>query len=170
MDIRKTFLAELKRKNKFLFSAIIIYGSICFITALWGWQTTPFYLWAMYSAPAHQEACYTIPELYADGQPIDDPHTYMDFHRMAFYYTVRHYILLKEDNYNPKYASLQNKPALLNKIRPTQTEIDHYAQWLKSYYNSIGRHYNSVQIFETTIRYLPDGRIQKTGQKLLSEA
>jgi hypothetical protein len=169
MNIRNTFLAELKRKNKFLFGAIIAYGCICLTTALWGWQTTPFYIWAMYSVPVHKDTAYTIPELYADGKVIDNPHAFRDFHRMMFYYSVRHYMLLKDGSYNPKYTSFQNKPELLNKVRPAREQINDYTRWLKAYYNSQGRNYDSIKIYETTIKYLPDGHVIKTGQKLLSE-
>lgn len=178
MNGRKNFLAELKQKNKLLFSAIIIYLSINFATSIWGWQTTPFYIWAMYSIPLQPQQQYELAEVYCDGQLHTDPHTYNDYKRMMADYSLRHYMVLADSNHRIQdYRSFKKLFALaggdfnrlIYRIHPSKAAIGRYPAWLKSYLSQqAGKPIGSLQIYCVTLQYGSDGRPFIVDRKLLA--
>lgn len=178
MNGRNNFLKEVRQKNKLLFTAIIIYLGINFATSIWGWQTTPFYIWAMYSIPLQSQQQYHIAAVYCDGNLYADPHTYNDYKHMMTVYSLRHYVELKDSSHHIQdYRSFKKLFALagcdfnrlIYRINSNQEAINRYPAWLKSYLSKqSGKPIHSLEIYDLTLQYGAYGRPFLVDKKLLA--
>lgn len=179
MGWKCTYLGRLYRHKKTMFWLITLLITGHLVPVFLNYQPlTPFYLWSMYTLPAHPADTFSVFHIeYNEGKTIARQHTYRDLGRMMWTYTLPKYdAFLRSGDTLP----VQTRSArLLTKIfspmphaqpvHVTAQQLAAYPAWLIRYLEQeTNERIYRLSVQEVKLVYGADGRpYEVTSKKIL---
>jgi hypothetical protein len=141
--IARTYFWRLFKTDKLSFWVIFLFFFFTILSNLIRLQTTPFFIWGMYSEKIPPEKEYTMYEIYYnDGRLIKYDHTWNEPAKTMLNSPLKTYLNARanhsvsmEEIYFQSYW-LKKHPAFTNMMESlyiTRQELDEYPNWLKRY-------------------------------------
>ena len=165
--MKKLFLIRIYRENKFLFYIFCLFctGQIFF---LWkGVETTPFYLYGMYSAKQYPKESYRIFIIEINGKEFNYDKLPSANREMTIS-SLEHYCALDENNFRDTILpavekrfkgkfSEKNFQIMASRITNDSTDKIPYQDWLKDYLTqTTGEEISSLKVFNAGFSYVPE--------------
>ena len=141
--MKKWFLYRVYKLNKSLFVFFILFLAGTLFTNLLGWQTTPFFVWGMYSEKEDTSNTKEVLKITInDSSVINYTTAYTDANRFFLISPLQLYILIKKNNgedptetflrrkLNSNYFRIENVSA---KVLNGAKEYSLFLPWYKKY-------------------------------------
>lgn len=181
--MKDTYLARLKRQNRKLYRAILVFITVSIIlvptryTPFIFFEITPFYTWGMFSAAldpaAHQN--YTFYVLQYDGRTFNLP-TANDHKKIFFGYTMPQYDRMVSNGHtdpaNKNYAALVHQlhlpEACVQRLGNDATVAAQYPAWLKRYMaQNLGQPIDTITVTKYWTRFNEQAQLITDSSKVL---
>lgn len=174
------FLKELFHYHKFLFWFCIVFIVGEFFFTIVGIETTPFFLYGMYSAPIHEKKNYEDFIILINGKQLD-VYDLPDAEKEMILSPIWLYRTLSKSNYrDPLLITIESRfkgrlpDSFYNHITDRLTndtaDIADYFSWMRRYLKRFSsERYLSIQILIGNYQYQPDGKILLTKTDTLLE-
>lgn len=178
---RPTYLKTLWKEKRLYFWIVIILGLGNVLPAVSSIQLlTPFYVWGMYAVPEPPQDTISVFVLTcnSDSRSFNEPHTFLDFRRMMFTYSILYYNQLRSGTDTlHSTARLQSPLALTlfppqyrNELRPNEDLFRQYPSWLKRYIaQATGEDIHQLSVYRLNTHFDPAGHVKVfNGEQLFS--
>ena len=174
----KLFLPKVYRENRWLFYLIIIYLALQGFVLYKGVKNTPFYLWGMYSRPAHVHETYEYPIIVADSNEVLYS-SLKGWEREILTNAIKRYRSLQNNQFNDPLKTVVDKRfkyrvpdeyyrySLRQLTNIPEIEQD-FPLWHHRYLEQVlGRSVKRVAVFSGEYYYDPSGRLHEKDRHLL---
>jgi hypothetical protein len=139
-----TWLGKLYAKNRLLCLCVFGFFFISVSANLFlRLETTPFFLWNMYSPKAAPQSDYTVYEVRADGKLLNIPHTWEDPGKMLLFDPLQYYVEVQLDqggkdpfrDYMDGYWGVKHPRfrGILSRLYNTPAQFRAFPGWYKRY-------------------------------------
>ena len=163
-----SWLGRVYRADKILFTFLLLFFILSTVSNLIKLQTTPFFIWSMYSTTLPQTDVYTYYRIdYNNGNVINLRHTWNEPEKTFLYSPLNVYLwdmahgavdpfrTYLESHWLKKHARFAGLTAGLY---VTPAELDQYPAWLVKYLSSVtGAPVNKVSVLKKTVRFGENG-------------
>ncbi len=174
------YLFRLWKESRFLFVLVSIFIAInlCFNLIIKS-EITPFFQWSLYATPIAKQSHYTFLEVKYNNKLLTFPHTWQEPGKLLFVNTLNAFISLKVDksyDYVQHHYESNWLPAhpLFKKTFPNfkpyndAAELAKFPIWYKLRLEQLtGESIYSINVFKTTVIFLPSGKIKKQSSTLI---
>ena len=178
MWYRKLFLVKVFKQSKILFAIFCCFICIIFYFNYKGIETTPFFIWAMYSGKMAPKKEYKIVTVtYNENKVFNLPHTFQEPKLMMIYFTINHYRKIENNNMTDPLQNiltgtlLPHYPFLVaveDRLVSKPEDNARYLQWLKKYLQSIvSISINNVTVYERMMHYNINSKLVEDSSKIL---
>jgi len=163
-----SWLGRVYRADKTLFTLLLLFFILSTVSNLIKLQTTPFFIWSMYSTKLPQTDVYTYYRInYNDGNVINLRHTWNEPEKTLLYAPLNVYLwdmahgavdpfrTYLESHWLKKHARFAG---LTTGLYVTPAELDQYPAWLVKYLSSVtGAPVNKVCVLKKKVRFGENG-------------
>lgn len=169
--LKRYYFVRLFLKDKFLFAIIGLFFSAIVISNLIKLETTPFFVWSMYSQKAQASDTFTLLDIrYGGNRVLNIPHTWDQPQNMLLHDPLSLYIARRVkavptpqldylgDHWMRKHPQFRS---FLPQLIPTETDFDAFPTWYRSYLAEItGGPVGTISVVEKKVRLTPEGYIK----------
>lgn len=169
-----TYFGRLFKADKLLFSIIFLFFLFSILSNLIRLQTTPFFIWDMYSKEIPSQPYYSFLEIkYNDTSVINFRHTWNEPAKTMLYDPLKTYFSIKanhsispEETYFREHW-LKKHPAFANSLDGlyiTRAELDEFPFWLKRYLSGkMGTPVGNISVIARKLQFGNDGDLKLIG-------
>lgn len=175
------YLHSLKQSRPWIFLVVVIFISIQFLVTLSRMETTPFFIFGMFSdrfhpAPYYEAISFKINEQEFNYMQFSDIHK-----EFVLSPTWQYYNLVKNNHGNPAAIKIQNNlPSFLNKNKfpanvffkysNNEKDMIKFSGWLKKYLSSMTEErIDHLEVFINKYKYKNDELILVSRNRILNE-
>jgi hypothetical protein len=180
MFFKDSYLHIVWQKNIRLFYVIVVCIVLTIITNLSKNEITPFFTWSMYSAATPYTDTFEVYTLeYNNGQVYNEPHTWKDYKRMMFYYTIDQYEGIR-DNGGVEADKIKAEKIMsrlhitafpVDRLYNSAADIANYPGWLRRYMQAnTGIKMDSIKVYRKQVRFDNKGHVYPVKSELVLKA
>ena len=163
----RSWLGRVYKVDKPLFFILALFFSATIGFNLLKLQTTPFFLWGMYSLKVPESATYPYLQVtYDHGQVLNLRHTWNEPQKTYLYGPLGRYVYDKADasadpftiymetwrKKHPRFAGLAQG------LTMTQNDLDRYPAWLRSYVSTVtGTSVGEITVLQKRVSFGASG-------------
>lgn len=168
---RSEYFSRLRRQNKWLLGIVILYITANAAGSIFGHQTSPAYIWAMYAVPLDTANVYEVLTIEADNKPITSAHSFQDYSQLMTRYPPSYFAALKDGSIvNPGYNTLRRVfPLDYGLLEPDKEAIERFPHWLKVYLKENGTDAAMVSIRKELVSYDKNGHVRMLNSQTIQE-
>jgi hypothetical protein len=160
----RSWLRRVYKVNKPLFFIVSIFFAATIASNIIRLQTTPFFVWDMYSRKIPETDAYPYYEIrYNDNRLINLRHTWNEPEKTFLYGPINLYIADKNDPGSDNFHQYLNNtwrrkhPGfawLTGNLTLTRAELDAFPAWLKKYVSTVtGQHVDSLVVLKKMMHF-----------------
>jgi hypothetical protein len=166
--LQRYYFGRLFLKDKSLFAIIFLFFSATVISNLIKLETTPFFMWSMFSQKAQVRDTFTLLDIRYDGdRALNIPHTWDQPQNMLLHDPLSLYIArcvrivpIAQLDYLGSHWMKKHPQfhSILPQLIPTKTAFDEFPTWYKNYLAEVtGAPSGSISVMEKKVRLTPEG-------------
>ncbi|MFI5151771.1 MAG: hypothetical protein ACHQET_00465 [Chitinophagales bacterium] len=168
--LTQTYLGNLYRRDKTVFIIVTLFIAFNLIANFIRLETTPFYMWNMYSGKYPPRDKFDFYEIrYNNNLLLNPKHTWNSFQKMMITEPLGHYLYVKENggvdpwqNYLKDYWSVKHPScrSFIQEFYNGAAQYAAYPDWLKRYISRIeGVPIENITILKKELQYEEDGKL-----------
>jgi hypothetical protein len=170
--IAGTYFGRLFRADKFIFLAIFLFFAGSVLASLMRLQTTPFFIWDMYSRRVDTAKTYRLLEIgYNDNKRVNLRHSWNEPEKTILTMPLRNYLEIRGNHsvdpfgvYLQSYW-LKKHPAfagVAGQLYNTPAELDEFPGWYKRWLSAaVGEPVEKVVVLEKRLAFSEDGGLRE---------
>jgi hypothetical protein len=166
--IAGSWLGRVYRVDKMLFTFLLLFFMLSTVSNLIKLQTTPFFIWSMYSMKIPETDMYTYYRInYNNGNVINLRHTWNEPQKTYLYTPLQAYLWdMAHDSVDPFRTYLESHwlkkharfAGLTTGLYVTAAELDQYPAWLVRYMSSVtGSSVHKVWVLKKQVQFTDTG-------------
>jgi hypothetical protein len=171
-SLAKTYLGRLASWDPFLCLLVLLFFVVSITSNLIKLETSPFFVWSVYSAKASADSTYSLIEVrYNNNKLLNYPHTWQESQKMMLFDPLSYYIqtCIEGDGRDRLGAYLENHwgqkhPAfrpIIPDLYNNAKKLEAFPDWYKSYLSAqTGEKIDSIFILKQTVRYTGTGHLE----------
>jgi hypothetical protein len=163
-----TWLGKVYLADKLLFGFVFLFFWLSLFSNLIRLQTSPFFIWSMYSMEIHQKEYYHFCEIrYNDNQLVNLRHSWNEPEKTFLTVPLDDYLSIRaRDSQDPfevylRSHWLKKHPGFTNLIAPlymTTTQLDQFPAWYKRWLTRLaGEPVSNIYVIDKKLQFKKDG-------------
>jgi hypothetical protein len=165
----QTYFGKLFRKDKFLFVVAFLFISFSLLANLIQLETSPFFVWNMYSERYYPQPEYKIYEVWYDNKLLNINHTWQSPEQVFlteplynYLYAIKHGMQDPARNYLENYWAAKHPAfkSMVHHLYNTPLDYDAFPAWFKRYLSAVtGDSIKNIYVLQRKLKFEHDGRV-----------
>ena len=167
---KNTYFKKLYQKDKFLFGFVLLFSLASIFANLIRLETSPFFVWRLYSERYYPREEYSIYEIrFDDNNLLNTKHTWNSPQQAYLTGPLYYYLSVKaKDGIDPWQNYLENywsakHPAfrfLVHRLYNRPEQFEAFPAWYKKYLSQINKkEIKNIYVLKKKIRFESDGNV-----------